>query len=143
MALIIFCIVLCLIFVTLSGIHFYWLFGGEWGYKQAVPTKEKGVEPAPVPWHMTLVVALGLLGMALFYLYLADLTSLYIPSWIGNYGKWIVPSIFTIRAIGEFNYVGFFKKVKDTDFAKADTRLFAPLCLGIGIVGFGVAVLVG
>ncbi|MFT6442917.1 MAG: hypothetical protein ACJASM_002470, partial [Salibacteraceae bacterium] len=30
---------------------------------------------------------------------------------------------------------GLFKKIKHTDFAKADTKLFVPLCLSIGIIG--------
>ncbi|MEM6843120.1 MAG: DUF3995 domain-containing protein [Bacteroidota bacterium] len=43
--------------------------------------------------------------------------------------------IFILRALGEFNYVGFFKRVKNTEFARADSRIFSPLCLGIGVIG--------
>ena len=42
--------------------------------------------------------------------------------------------IFTIRAIGEFNAVGFFKKIRDTEFAIYDTKYFSPLCLILGVV---------
>lgn len=58
-----------------------------------------------------------------------------IPNWITNYGYWIIPSIFILRAIGDFKYVGFFKKVRNTEFAKTDSKWFAPLCLTIGIFG--------
>ena len=134
-------ILMFLIFATLSGIHFYWVFGGDWGLKQAVPTKEPGAPVPVVPWYLTLVVALGLLGMGVFYLRLGSIVSIELPLWIWSYGKWCIPALFTIRAIGEFNYVGFFKKFKDSDFAKADTRIFAPLCLGMGVIGFVIAVL--
>jgi hypothetical protein len=44
--------------------------------------------------------------------------------------------------MGEFNYVGFFKKVKDTEFAKWDTKLFSPLCLLISSFGFAIELMV-
>jgi Protein of unknown function (DUF3995) len=33
------------------------------------------------------------------------------------------------RAIGEFRYVGFFKRVRGTRFAQLDTLVYSPLCL--------------
>ncbi len=47
---------------------------------------------------------------------------------------WLIASIFIIRAIGEFNYVGFFKKIKYTQFGRNDTKYYSPLCLIIGIL---------
>jgi len=47
-------------------------------------------------------------------------------------------SIFLLRAIGDFNYVGFFKKIKDTNFGKMDSKYYSPLCLVIAIMGFAV-----
>jgi hypothetical protein len=64
----------------------------------------------------------------------SGLTDIQIPSW-ATYGYWFIPSVFILRAIGEFNYVGFFKKIKHTEFAKADSKIFSPLSLGIGAVG--------
>ncbi|TKI67695.1 DUF3995 domain-containing protein [Lysinibacillus mangiferihumi] len=42
--------------------------------------------------------------------------------------------IFLIRAIGDFKYVGFFKKIKHSQFARNDTWLYSPLCLFISLV---------
>ena len=39
------------------------------------------------------------------------------------------------RAIGEFKYVGFFKKVRGSEFARTDTLLYSPLCLMMAAVG--------
>ena len=43
------------------------------------------------------------------------------------------------RAVGEFKYVGFFKRVHGTKFARLDTMLYSPLCLllavGVALVG--------
>jgi hypothetical protein len=56
------------------------------------------------------------------------------PDWLSKYGLWTIAVIFTLRAIGDFNYVGFFKKIKHTKFGKNDTKYFSPLCLTIGIL---------
>jgi len=88
-----------------------------------------------IPKVATLIVALILLSFGLLYLIRTPLLTVQLPDWV-HYGYWLIPAAFILRAIGEFNYVGFFKKIKDTEFAKADTKLFAPLCLAIGIIGF-------
>ena len=37
------------------------------------------------------------------------------------------------RAIGEFKYVGFFKRVRGSRFARLDTLIYSPLCLSLAI----------
>jgi len=37
------------------------------------------------------------------------------------------------RAIGEFKYVGFFKRVRGSRFARLDTWIYSPLCLLLAI----------
>jgi hypothetical protein len=44
---------------------------------------------------------------------------------------WALGIVFAARAIGEFRYVGLFKKERSTGFARADTRYFTPLCIAI------------
>ena len=46
---------------------------------------------------------------------------------------------FAGRAIGDFRLVGLFKRVRGTGFAKLDTWIYAPLCLGLGVAIFFVA----
>ncbi|WP_236336773.1 DUF3995 domain-containing protein [Paenibacillus auburnensis] len=54
------------------------------------------------------------------------------PDWSFIYGGWALASIFILRAVGDFRWVGFFKKQQGTVFAKRDTFLYSPLCLFIG-----------
>lgn len=128
-------IILFLIFLFISSIHFYWAFGGKWGSDAVLPTKDdnntKVLNPTILP---TLIVAFGLLGFVLFILVMSGLITFNTPQWLSKYGLWIIASIFTLRAIGDFNYVGFFKKIKHTKFGKNDTNYFSPLCLTIGIL---------
>ena len=135
MVVIILSVFLFLIFMVLGGFHFYWLLGGTWGLEMAIPSKGKKVSTLSIPKFATLIVGLVLVIFGLIYLNKPELINIQVPNWITNYAYWIIPSIFILRAIGEFNYVGFFKKVKDTEFAKADSKIFSPLCLIIGIIG--------
>jgi len=119
----------------ISSIHIYWAFGGNWGSDAVLPTKDdnntKVLNPSILP---TLIVAFGLLGFGLHILIISGLIAFDIPQWLSNYGLWIIASIFTLRAIGDFKYVGFFKKIKLTKFGKNDTKYYSPLCLTIGIL---------
>ncbi len=128
-------IILFLIFSVLGGFHFYWFFGGNWGLEKVIPSIDDKANSLEIPQLATLIVALGLVSFGLIYLIKAAFFTAPIPNWIIDYSYWIIPSIFILRAIGEFKYVGFFKKVKHTEFAKADSKLFSPLCLAIGMIG--------
>jgi len=126
---------LMVIFVAIAILHVYWAFGGKWGALSVIPTKETKSQvtmPGPIP---TLIVALGLFLFAFIVLLqvlpetMASSETLII---LKKYGLWSIAVIFLIRALGDFNYVGLFKKIKHTRFAQMDTKLFTPLCLMIG-----------
>jgi Protein of unknown function (DUF3995) len=121
-----------IIFLTIAGFHFYWAFGGKFGSQAVVPAIEgKSVFQPPV--LATIIVALAMLVGAFL-------------SWTPNgktddktliYGNLAIGIVFFIRAIGDFKYVGFFKKVKGTLFAENDSRYYSPLCLVVsGIAVF-------
>jgi hypothetical protein len=102
--------------MVLSGIHFYWIFGGKKGLSVSVPELEGEKLFLPSRWA-TFVVALGLLIMACINL----------VGWkLGVLG---IAVIFLLRSVGDFRYLGLFKKVRNTPFAQYDTQLYVPLCL--------------
>lgn len=127
-------LVLFLTFMVLGGFHFYWLFGGKWGVEQVIPTKGDGTDTQAIPRLATLMVGLVLVMFGTIYFIKSGCFAVQMPNWLG-YSYWFIPSVFVLRAIGEFNYVGFFKKIKHTEFARADSKIFTPLCLGIGLIG--------
>lgn len=129
-------ILLFIIFVILGFVHFNWMFGGKWGLDKALPTKENGERILNPGKTDSGIVGIGLLMFGAFYLLKSELIVINIPDWIVKFGSWIIPTIFILRAIGDFKYVGFFKKIKKTTFGKRDTKLFSPLCLIIGTIGF-------
>jgi len=128
-------ILLSVIFFVLGIIHLNWVIGGKFGFAEALPTKESGERVLNPKKIDSGIVGIGLIAFGIFYLLKADLINFNQPDWILKYGSWIIPSIFILRAIGEFKYIGFFKKIKNTVFGKLDTKIFSPLCLTIGILG--------
>lgn len=129
-----------LIFSAISLLHLYWVFGGRWASEQVIPDhlQKKAWELGPTMKIATLLVALGLAAFALVMLAnlypILPISATYI-----TYATLAIGSIFLIRAIGDFQYVGFFKQVKNTRFGHADSRIFSPLCLLIASICFVIA----
>lgn len=128
-------LLLAAIFFVLGGFHIYWFLGGTWGLDYVIPSKTPTTLPLEIPRIATLMVALVLVTFGGLYLAKLGWITLPLPHTMTRYAYWVIPSIFILRAIGEFNYIGFFKKIKHTTFAQADSKLFSPLCLSIGIMG--------
>ena len=132
-------ILMFLLFFILGIIHFYWAIGGEWGLKNVIPTKNENLEFRPSSFA-TLMVGVISAILAGFYMNQTDIVLFKLPKWTNSI-LWITPSIFLIRAIGEFKYVGFFKSIKSTLFAKWDSKLYSPLCLIASVISFIIAYL--
>jgi hypothetical protein len=131
-----------ILLLIISGIHVYWAFGGKWGAALAIPdlpqrTGAKAFSPGPLA---TLLVAAGLAAMAGLHLHKIGWLAIPLPHWLNKYGLLAVGGIFFLRVIGDFRYIGFFKRVTDTPFARMDTALYIPLCLVISIAAFWTAV---
>jgi hypothetical protein len=128
-------ILLSVILFGLGMIHFNCVIGGKFGFAESLPTKESGERVLNPKRIDSAIVGFGLTAFGIFYLFKSGLIQYNLPEWIMNFGSWIIPLIFLMRAGGEFKYVGFFKKVKKTYFGKLDTKFFSPLCLIIGLAG--------
>ena len=120
--------------IIMGGFHFYWAFGGKLGLDKALPTKDGKLllNPGKV---LTLLVGAVLLGFSYiaYALQFYDFTIMQNSNFY-KYSGLFIAVIFIVRSIGEFNAVGFFKKIKDTEFALYDTKYFSPLCLVLGLV---------
>jgi hypothetical protein len=122
------------IFLILSLLHFYWLLGGKWGMDSIVPTNERTSDKLFKPSAFsTLVVAVGLLVFGLVEVGSTGIFSDWADLKYFRWGNLLIVFIFLVRAVGDFKYVGFFKKVRGTVFAKNDSRYYAPLCLFIAV----------
>ena len=127
--------IVSILFVLLGLLHVYWMAGGKKWIELVLPQTGVGEQQAFTPSAgSTFIVALGLFGLAsccmmmIYHHYHGSL-----PNFLKFIG-WGIAVLFMLRAIGEFNYVGFFKRVHHTPFAIHDTLYFSPLCIIIVIL---------
>ena len=121
------------ILLIISLLHAYWMLGGQWGFAAALPTDESGKQMLNPKVFDCGMVAIGLMCMSIYVFSISKIINLPLPNVVSKYGIWVVAFIFLARAIGDFKYVGFSKKIKNTRFAELDSRFYTPLCLYLGV----------
>ncbi len=129
-------ILAAVVFAALAGLHAYWALGGTSGTVAVIPTVEGRATLAPSALATWVVATL----LALSALLLVGAVAGWSPTWVFRVGCAGLGVVMLARAIGDFRTVGFFKRVRHTEFARNDTRFFAPLCLGLSIAAVLVAV---
>jgi hypothetical protein len=116
------------VFVLLSGLHVYWACGGILGASGSVPESDN--RPLFKPSRVaTLLVAFLLMLAALILFIRSGIGPLSSLLSLSRHGAWALALVFTGRAVGDFRWIGFFKRVRNTRFARLDTQVYSPLCL--------------
>lgn len=127
---------ICTVLSILALWHVYWAFGGRVGKAAAIPEFNGAPTIAPsqagtLAVAMALVVAASLIGAV------GGLVTVAWPSDVLVWCARALACLFLLRAIGDFRFLGFFKRVRGTRFAKLDTLVYAPLCLALSAGIFG------
>ena len=104
--------------------HAYWGFGGRFLIDKAVPVTDDGT-PLFIPSKPATFAVVAVLLVLSWAMVSGGV--------VANTVNAIFAVIFFVRFIGEFNYVGVFKKHKNTPFARMDTLLYSPLCLFLSL----------
>lgn len=117
---------------AIALVHVYWAFGGRLGKRAAIPEQD-GVPLLRPTMLGTLAVATALLAGACV---------------VASRAGWLWPNlypgaiafavvalalIFAVRAVGDFRYVGFFKRVRGSRFARMDSVCYSPLCVALSL----------
>ena len=126
-----------------AGFHLHWALGGRLGYSVSLPRRADG---SPVMAHRLAwwrpaagAVALGLVALALLLLAHAGHLPLPLPPGLARAGLLATGAAFVARALVPNRYVGFFKSLRGTRWARFDTRLYSPLFLLLGLLLAGQA----
>ena len=125
-------IIVCTVFVILGGWHFYMAVAGHSGESAAVPSRDgkPTFEPSK---GSTIAVGIVLLLFALLVACTSGMLILGLPRRLLIWLSYALALGLLARAIGEFRYVGFFKRVRGTPFARMDTLVYSPLCLALSV----------
>ncbi|WP_349681729.1 MULTISPECIES: DUF3995 domain-containing protein [unclassified Sphingobacterium] len=105
------------------------LWGGQWAINAVIPTDLNGRKLFTPRWPGTILVGVGLLIFALINLGFIGTLDLAVDSTNLRYCMFGIGVLFFLRFIGEFKYVGLFKKFRQSAFATRDTYIYIPLCL--------------
>ncbi len=122
------------LFFLLSILHFYWAVGGRVWYDDVLPTSSNGLHKLNPSTTAGLVIAFGLLFLALISIGNLGLFDKHIKRKYFRFGALIITMIFFLRAIGDFKLFGFFKTISRTRFGVNDTQIFTPLCVFIALL---------
>lgn len=131
-------LVVASVLAAIALLHAYWGLVGVGARSAALP--EVDGRPVFLPTRAAcFAVACALLVAAFVLLVRGGFVALPRAPWLGTAGSASVGVVLVARAIGDFRYVGFFKRVHGSRFAVLDTRLFSPLCLALGASALWVA----
>jgi hypothetical protein len=116
------------ILAGLGLLHIYWACGGRFGKGSVVPERN-GIPLFRPSRGTTLLVAVLLWAGSACLLARLGLLGGSLPPGIISGGVWFMAVAFLLRSIGDFRYVGFFKRGAQSRFAYWDTRVYSPVCL--------------
>ena len=124
------------ILLVLAAVHVYWAAGGKAGKATAIPTAQGRavIKPSALSTAMVaagLCVIAALLACRIGWLKLPGLAS---DNIVVQIAAWLIAAVFALRTIGDFRYVGFFKRIRDTRFARLDTLAYSPLCAVLAVL---------
>ncbi len=123
------------VFIVLALWHFYMALVPGAGISGAVPSVQG--KPLFVPSRAsTVAVSIVLLLFAVLVAATARIVAVGVSELVLTWLSYALAAGLLARAVGEFKYVGFFKRVRDSRFARLDTFVFSPLCL---LLALGVA----
>lgn len=116
------------LFLGIALWHFRMAFGPMTGASGAVPSVEGKALFVPTR-RSTLLVAVVLLLFAALVAATGGLFSLPLPAVVLEWLSYGLAFGLVARAVGDFKYVGLFKRVRGSAFARLDTLVYSPLCL--------------
>lgn len=115
---------------AIALVHVYWACGGRRGKRAAIPEHD-GVPLLHPSTAGTCTIAAALLAAACVVAAHAGWV------WPGRYpgasgiAIVVLALMFAVRAVGDFRYVGFFKRIRGSRFARMDTLYYSPLCAAL------------
>ena len=124
--------VVSLVFALLAVWHFYMALMPGAGTRGAVPSVEG--KPLFIPTRSA-TAAVGIVLLLAAALVGATARAVWpgMPQTVLSWLSYALAFGLLGRAVGEFRYVGFFKRVRGSRFAQLDTLIYSPLCLLLAV----------
>ncbi len=106
----------------IAVLHFFWGFGMSWGIEASIPWTRNGDTFSKPNSAASLAVAFSMMIAA------AGVLMPYDP-WLKAQSLRFMALILGLRALGDFRYSGFSKRIVGSRFAYWDTYAYSPACV--------------
>lgn len=110
------------ILALIAMLHFFWALGMTWGREASIPWTRTGETFSKPGRAASLAVGLSLMMAATGVLMPYD-------PWLKTQSLRFMALVLGLRAIGDFRYSGFTKRVRSSRFAYWDTYFYSPACV--------------
>lgn len=135
-------VIVCAMFLMIALWHLYMAWSPRTGANGSVPSVDG--RPLFVPSAgATILVAVMLVLFAGLVAATAGLLQLAVPRPTLRWLSYLLAAGLFARAVGDFRFVGFFKRVRGTRFATLDYFLYSPICLllaaGVALIAYATA----
>ena len=98
------------IFILHSFLHIYWALGGNWGMSAIVPYVSEGQRRFRTGVYARLAIGAVMGVFAFITIGNMGIFDAYLGRDFIRYATTVIGAIFLLRAMGDFHYMGFFKK---------------------------------
>jgi hypothetical protein len=126
-------IMIAVFLAVAAAFHIYWGCGGQYGHRLSVPQRIDGTPlftPTPAMTHAVgVALLLMLVVLVAFGLRLDQL----VPRWVLRLAIAGQGAAFLVRGLSWHPYIGLFKTVRTTEFARMDTLYYSPCCIAAGL----------
>lgn len=121
----------------IAMIHAYWALGGRWAADVVFPTdpaRELAKPTVAMTWLVTVLFmsCAGIQAMIVGAIFSqSQIHGFFLDNRLFWYIDCLILLVLTLRIVGEGKYVGLTKKIRTTQFAIYDDRIYTPLCMVI------------
>jgi Protein of unknown function (DUF3995) len=124
------------ILLLVAAVHVYWAAGGRTGKAAAVPTAagRAVIKPSALSTAIVAAALCVIAAILAFRIGWLELPGLAGDNIFIQITVWLIAGVFALRAIGDFRYVGFFKRIRASKFAHLDTLAYSPLCAVLAVL---------
>jgi hypothetical protein len=116
-------------------LHVYWALGGRFFTDAIIPARHTpdGFERIFNPSPLAALIVAGYLAAIMWLAFAVSRAEpVHLSPALLRVLLGLAGAVFLLRAAGDFRYMGFFKRVHGTPFARWDTLLFSPFIFLIG-----------
>jgi hypothetical protein len=120
-------------YLAISLLHVFWAMGGRFGAAAAIPSRDGRLVFQPGR-AATLCVGVMIAGCSAMLCAWTGVLPLRLPHVALRGAVGFLGLVMFARAVGDFRYVGLFRAVRESAFARMDRWVYTPFSIAAGVL---------